>query len=37
MNFSHANIANGFVFCAGQGGRDKDTGQLVSDDIDEQI
>jgi len=37
MNFSHANIANGFVFCAGQGARDKDTGLLVSDDIDEQI
>jgi enamine deaminase RidA (YjgF/YER057c/UK114 family) len=37
MNFSHANIANGFVFCAGQGARDKDTGLLVSNDIKEQI
>ncbi len=36
-NFSHANIANGFVFCAGQGARHPETGKLVSDDIDEQI
>lgn len=36
-NFSHANIANGFVFCAGQGARHPETGKVVSDDIGEQI
>jgi 2-iminobutanoate/2-iminopropanoate deaminase len=36
-NFSHANIANGFVFCAVQGARHPETGKLVSDSIDEQI
>jgi 2-iminobutanoate/2-iminopropanoate deaminase len=36
-NFAHAVIANGFVFCAGQGSRDPVTLKVVGDTIEEQI
>jgi 2-iminobutanoate/2-iminopropanoate deaminase len=36
-NFSHAVVANGFVFCAGQGGRDPITEKCEGSTIEEQI
>jgi 2-iminobutanoate/2-iminopropanoate deaminase len=36
-NFSHAIVANGFVFCAGQGSRDPVTLKVVGETIEEQI
>ena len=36
-NFSHAIVANGLVFCAGVSGRDPVSGEVVSDDIVQQI
>lgn len=36
-NFSHAVVANGMVYCAGVSGRDPKTGQVVSDDLAEQV
>lgn len=36
-NYSHAIVANGFVFCSGVSGRDPVSGDVVSDDISVQI